>query len=76
MIRIFNKNMIKRNYWTKDLPSIVVNNYEYSNNLTIILNHQTRLLELIEKQNNEQLRYLKKINESLITSLNSKSVKN
>ena len=75
MIRIFNKNMVRRNYWTKDLPSIVVNNYEYSNNLTIILNHQSRLLELIEKQNNEQLKYLKNINESLIVSLNSKTVK-
>lgn len=65
MFRLFTKNIIKRNYRTEDVSKMIVSKYELSDDLASVLNTQNRLLDLIERQNIEQLKCLKTINEQL-----------
>jgi hypothetical protein len=70
MLRILTKSMYKRCYWTSDVPKVVVNKYELTTDLASILYNQNQLLDLIERQNIEQLKQLKRINEQLSVLLN------
>lgn len=68
MLRAFTRNMSKRCYWTNDMPQDVsktITRYESPSNLVTVLYNQNELLHLLERQNVEQLKHLKLINEQL-----------